>query len=149
MAWDQVNRLSWKDKLFTRSIILVVILTNCHCCHYMGELLHTRQKKYVINYIPKLELTYICMLVNSLWPSNAIRRQRSGSTLAEVMACCLTAPSHYLNQCWLIIIEVQWNSYPGNFARDASTLNHWKMFENYMFKNSFKFPRRQWVNGTT
>ena len=22
-------------------------------------------------------------------------------TLAEVMACCLTAPSHYLNQCWL------------------------------------------------
>ena len=32
-----------------------------------------------------------------------IWRQRSGSTLAEVMACCLTAPSHYLNQCWLII----------------------------------------------
>ena len=26
-------------------------------------------------------------------------RQRSGSTLAQVMACCLTAPSHYLNQC--------------------------------------------------
>ena len=26
---------------------------------------------------------------------------RSGSTLAQVMACCLTAPSHYLNQCWL------------------------------------------------
>ena len=24
-----------------------------------------------------------------------------GSTLAQVMACCLTAPSHYLNQCWL------------------------------------------------
>ena len=25
------------------------------------------------------------------------------------MACCLTAPSHYLNQCWLIIIEVSDN----------------------------------------
>ena len=23
--------------------------------------------------------------------------------LAQVMACCLMAPSHYLNQCWLII----------------------------------------------
>ena len=23
----------------------------------------------------------------------------SGTTLAQVMACCLTAPSHYLNQC--------------------------------------------------
>ena len=37
--------------------------------------------------------------INSLWPSNAIYWHRSGSTLAQVMACCLTAPSHYLNQC--------------------------------------------------
>ena len=36
--------------------------------------------------------------VNSLWHSDAIWRQRSGSTLAKVMACCLTSPSHYLNQ---------------------------------------------------
>ena len=41
--------------------------------------------------------------LNSLWPTDAIWRHRSGSTLAQVMACCLTAPSHYLNQCWLII----------------------------------------------
>ena len=40
---------------------------------------------------------------NSLWPSETIWWYRSGSTLAQVMACCLTAPSHYLNQCWLII----------------------------------------------
>ena len=39
--------------------------------------------------------------VNSLWPSDAILRPKSGSTLAQVMARCLTAPSHYLNQCWL------------------------------------------------
>ena len=26
--------------------------------------------------------------------------------LASVMACCLTAPSHYLNQCWLIISKM-------------------------------------------
>ena len=35
----------------------------------------------------------------SMWPSDNIWRQKSGSTLAQVMACCLTAPSHYLNQC--------------------------------------------------
>ena len=29
--------------------------------------------------------------------------QRSRSTLVQVMACCLTAPNHYLNQCGLII----------------------------------------------
>ena len=34
-------------------------------------------------------------------------RQISGSTLAQIMACCLAGPSHYLNQCWLIITEVQ------------------------------------------
>ena len=28
------------------------------------------------------------------------------STLAEVMACCPTAPSHYRNQCWLFVTEV-------------------------------------------
>ena len=32
----------------------------------------------------------------------------SGSTLVQVMAWCLTAPSHYLNQCWFIISKVQW-----------------------------------------
>ena len=46
-------------------------------------------------------LTHICVTrpqwVNSLWPGDAIWRHRSGSTLAQVMACCLMAPSHYLN----------------------------------------------------
>ena len=41
--------------------------------------------------------------VNSLWPSDAIWWHRSGSTLVQEMAWCLTAPSHFLNQCWLLI----------------------------------------------
>ena len=41
--------------------------------------------------------------VNSLWPSDAKWRHRSGSTLAQVMTWCQTAPSHYLNQYWLEI----------------------------------------------
>ena len=57
--------------------------------------------------------------VNSLRPSDAIWRHRSGSTLAQVMACCLTAPSHYLNQRWLIISKVLWHSSEGNFIRAA------------------------------
>ena len=31
---------------------------------------------------------------------------RSGSTLAHLMVCCLTALSHYQNQYWLIICQV-------------------------------------------
>ena len=49
--------------------------------------------------------------VNSLWPSDVIWPQGSRSTLAQVMACCLMAPSHYLNQCWLIIRKLQWHSF--------------------------------------
>ena len=40
---------------------------------------------------------------NSLWPIDATRRHGSWSTLAQIMACCMTAPIHYLNQCWLVI----------------------------------------------
>ena len=63
--------------------------------------------------------------LNSSWPSDAIWRQRSGSTLVQVMACRLTAPSHYLNQFWLIISKVQWHSSDGNFTRYASAIDHW------------------------
>ena len=38
--------------------------------------------------------------INSLRPSDTIGRHSPGSTLAQVVACCLAAPSHYLNRCW-------------------------------------------------
>ena len=50
------------------------------------------------------------VLVNSLLPSDAIWRHRSGSTLAQTMAYCLLVLRHYLNQCWLLVNEVQWQS---------------------------------------
>ena len=70
--------------------------------------------------------------VNSLRPSDGIFRHRSGSTLARVMACCLTAPSHYLNQCWLNIIKVLWHSSDGNFIIKRYLSHHsvklvWKL----------------------
>ena len=42
------------------------------------------------------QCAYFMFFLNSLWPSDIMWRHRSGSTLAQVMACCLTAPSHYL-----------------------------------------------------
>ena len=39
-----------------------------------------------------------------------------------VMAWCLTAPSHYLNQCWLIITDVLWHSPKSNFTRSNINL---------------------------
>ena len=78
--------------------------------------------------------------VNSLGPNYAIWRQRSGSTLAQVMACCLTAPSHYLNQCWLIIRKAQWYSSEDNFRSDISATNHWNKLENCSYKIHWNLP---------
>ena len=83
---------------------------------------------------------------NSLWPSDTIWRQRSRSTLFQVMACCLTAPSHYLNQCWLIISEVLWYSHENRFTVKAQEIYPWYEFENYLFKITASSPRGQWVN---
>ena len=48
-------------------------------------------------------LNVIPLIHNSLWHCGVIWRRRSWSTFVQVMACCQTAPSHYLSQCWLII----------------------------------------------
>ena len=70
---------------------------------------------------------------------------RSGSILAQVMACCLTAPSLYLNQCWLVSSKIQLHSSDGNFTRDALVINDYNKHENHSSKMSLKSPRGQWV----
>ena len=60
--------------------------------------------------------------INSLYPSDALWWHRSGSTLAQAMACCLMAPSHYLNQCWLIISEGLWHSPDFTVSAQATIL---------------------------
>ena len=72
----------------------------------------------------QISLRYVSVGLINLWSSDAIWRHRSGSILAQVMACCLMAPSHYLNQWWLVISKVQWDSPESNFTRNISVINH-------------------------
>ena len=74
-----------------------------------------------------IKTRYLCLVsclstpehdINSLWPSDALWWHSTGPTLARVMACFLTAPSHYLNQCWLIVNKAQWYSPEGNFTTE-------------------------------
>ena len=58
------------------------------------------------------------------------------------MAWCLVAPSHYLNQWWLIIRVDLWHSPEGNFRRKA----HVHVFIDYASKIIAISPRCQWVN---
>ena len=83
--------------------------------------------------------------VNSLWPSDAIWRDRSMSTLAHVMAWCLMAPSHYMNQCWLIISQVCY-SHKSNFIGIAQDVDLGNKLVNCIFLIIFPSARGQWVS---
>ena len=71
----------------------------------------------------------------SLGPSDAIWRQQTGSTLAQVMAFCLAAPSHYLN-----LIKLSSVRYSDMLLRaislSISPINHCNWLEKYSFKIS-------------
>ena len=73
--------------------------------------------------------------LNSLWSSDTTWWHRNSSTLGQVMACCLMAPSHYMNQCWIIISVVQWFSSAGNFTTDTLVINR----QNYLETTHLKF----------
>ena len=61
------------------------------------------------------------------------------------MTCRLTAPSHYLNQCWPIISGVQWHSPETNFTGSVQNMNSWSEFEKYTYKTLPHLPG-EWVN---
>ena len=96
------------------------------------------------------ELTHWRRWVNSMWPRDTAWLHRSRSTLIHVMACCLTAPSYYLNQYWLTIRRIlhhspEDNSYMEMPLKVATTmyLKITHLIPNYVTKATS--PREQWV----
>ena len=67
--------------------------------------------------------TNIFYQLRSLLHSDTLWWHRSWSTLAQVMAWCLTAPSHYISQCWLINKLVIWLSQESDFIWGCRELN--------------------------
>ena len=55
----------------------------------------------------------VCGCIYCSWNSivKLYVKKRSGSILVQVMTCWLMTPSLYLDQCWLIMIEVKWYVY--------------------------------------
>ena len=62
------------------------------------------------------------------------------------MACCLMAPSHYLNQFWLLISEILWYSPKSNFIARGRAIIFYNEFNNHTFKITDTSPIGQWVN---
>ena len=83
--------------------------------------------------------------INSLWPIDAIWPYKTWWTLPQVMAGCLTAPSHYLNECWLTISEVSWHSPAGKFTKNTQDIYHCYEIGNYWFNIAAASPHGQRV----
>ena len=94
----------------------------CHKLHCNEIYLYLLM--FNLRYKVLVDIYQWCSFCYSLWPNDTIWWQRSGSTLAQVMACFLMAPSHFLNQCWFTISKVYWHSSANNFTTDTSAINH-------------------------
>ena len=79
----------------------------------------------------QLTQIYICckyshkLCVNLFLPSDAIKCDKNLSTLVQIMAWCLMVPSHYLNQCRLIIRIFTWRQLHRNYWRCLSLIWVW------------------------
>ena len=62
-------------------------------------------------------------------PHGAYMRRWTGSALIQIMAVACSAPSHYLNQCWLIIIWTLRNNRQWNSNRNTKLFIHENAFE--------------------
>ena len=56
------------------------------------------------------------------------------------MACCLMAPSHYLNLCWFFICEVLCHSPDNNFTVSAQATILYNQFANDTFEFNAHLP---------
>ena len=79
---------------------------------------------------------------SSLWPYHAMWHWWSLSTLVQAMAWCLTAPSHYMNQCWLFINMA--NSRVMLTWIDTQNINPQVAYEIYTFEITTPSPGQQW-----
>ena len=78
-------------------------------------------------------------LFKFLWTTDAIRGDKSGSTLAWAMACCLLTPSHFLISNWPLI---NWSLY-GTCGRPISE----EVLGISLAEITRLFLRDHWVNG--
>ena len=106
-------RCHWHVFINIEACVVSVAQSICVRFHW-GSPLNTKIVLSVLNSVLQnvvlsvLNIKIVLSLnIESLWPSDAIWQHWSRFTLAQVMACCLTAPSLYMHQCSLTISKVQ------------------------------------------
>ena len=113
------------DTLLGKSLVILTIDEALICIH---NLYHYHS--YLLKRWKKVK-SLLIDVINSMWLSGAIRLQGFWSVVVQVMACCLTAPSHYLNHCWLISKEILWHSFQSDIYFNYQAINPHIMFDIY------------------
>ena len=129
LAGNQMSQLPDKEYLmnFCLSRFVLFFWTNVdsvHWCIYaFAGLSRLTNKVFIQLSTSKIKFnTNISSYLNLFWLVAAIWQHTSRSPLAQVMACCLMAPNHYLSQCWVIIREVLWHSPEANFTGNTQDI---------------------------
>ena len=115
--WVTKNPVGWQHPCLSPTVCLITVLW--YVFHVIWIMWNWDQSRVILVVVYDQAMTYdpvmtyacqlmsgVSIIINSLWPGDVIWWQWSGSTLALVIACCLTAPSHHLNQCWHLICQV-------------------------------------------
>ena len=79
-------------------------------------------------------------------PVDATWQHRPGSALAQIMACCLMSPSHYLNQRWLNVKGVGGIQLTAISSDMLMHLIGVKCLRRLHFKITAISPKLRWVN---
>ena len=109
-SWSLIHGSSWSGLIKAEPDVNVMI----YSWHHFDDSLFNPWKSEMLHKIIKM---------NSLWSSDTLWRHISGSTLAQIMAICLTAPCHYLNQCWPFISKIMWYWSEGIIMRRSGEIN--------------------------
>ena len=109
---------------------MLTIVTPFYVCHCRAGCNITRLSLVCLpsDHLSALSGPMLCL---TYWPlgdeaviSSVHPEHRSGLKLAQIKVCCLTAPSIYLNPCWLIIIKgVLQHPHEIKFTRIAYGIN--------------------------
>ena len=119
--------LSGSHQLFWSALVQGI---DCHLIspsHYLDQWWHIVNK--IIRNTSPCNFCGNDFDINSWWPSSTKWQHWS-----RPMAWCLTAPSHYLNQCWLFISEVVWHLHESNFTTCVKAYILYNGIEKYTLK---------------
>ena len=131
-----INSLIWTNGIWMYSVMvpgcIVYIYTNPNVSNH--------------NIQNCTDVSHFTNPFNPLWHNDINSSISFGS--GNSLACCLTAPTHYLNQFWLIISATQWQSTAGHFTIDATVINHQNYIESLLPTITLKSPSGHWVSQT-